>query len=141
MRAAVETALPHVGVRYLVWRAADGTGSFVARAGAVLLLAASGIITAVPLLWFTEGARRLKLSTLGLMQYVAPTAVLLAVFTFGEPFTRTHALTFACIWRRWRCTAPSGVRLRGWRDVKVICHSATNWRQARSRVRGVRRRG
>lgn len=97
----VETALlTPLAAGYLVWRAAAGTGSFV-TAGVTLslLLAVSGVITAFPLLWFTEGARRLKLSTLGLMQYVAPTGqFLLAVFAFGEPFTRTHALTFGFIW-------------------------------------------
>ena len=63
------------------------------------LLAASGVITAVPLVLFTEGARRLTLSTVGLMQYLAPTGqFLIAVFAFGEPFTAAHAATFACIW-------------------------------------------
>jgi chloramphenicol-sensitive protein RarD len=72
------------------------------RAGPALaraLLLAAGPITALPLLWFGSAARRLPLSTLGLFQYLAPTlALLLAVFLYGEPFTRAHALAFLLIW-------------------------------------------
>jgi chloramphenicol-sensitive protein RarD len=63
------------------------------------LLLGAGPITALPLLWFGSAARRLPLSTLGLFQYLAPTlALLLAVFLYGEPFTRAHALAFLLIW-------------------------------------------
>lgn len=71
------------------------TGSALART----LLLCAGPITALPLLWFGSAARRLPLSTLGLFQYLAPTlALLLAVFLYGEPFTRAHALAFLLIW-------------------------------------------
>ena len=71
------------------------TGPLLART----LLLAAGPITALPLLWFGSAARRLPLSTLGLFQYLAPTlALLLAVFLYGEPFTRAHALAFLLIW-------------------------------------------
>ncbi len=64
-----------------------------------LLLAASGAITAVPLVLFTLGARRLPLSTVGLLQYIAPTCTFLfAVFVWGEPFTVAHGVAFALIW-------------------------------------------
>lgn len=63
------------------------------------LLAGAGIITAVPLLLFACGARRLPLSTLGFLQYIAPTiALLLGVFIFHEPFTAVHVVSFAFIW-------------------------------------------
>jgi chloramphenicol-sensitive protein RarD len=63
------------------------------------LLLGAGPITALPLLWFGSAARRLPLSTLGVFQYLAPTlALLLAVFLYGEPFTRAHALAFVLIW-------------------------------------------
>jgi chloramphenicol-sensitive protein RarD len=63
------------------------------------LLLGSGAATAIPLLLFADAARRLRYSTLGLVQYVAPTCQLLvAVLIYGEPFTRAHAVTFACIW-------------------------------------------
>ena len=53
----------------------------------------------MPLLWFTNAARRLRLSTVGFLQYLAPTGqFLLAVFAYGEPFSRTHAIAFSCIW-------------------------------------------
>ena len=53
----------------------------------------------LPLLWFNASAKRLKLSTVGILQYVAPTGqFLLAVLLFGENFTPVHMVTFACIW-------------------------------------------
>lgn len=64
-----------------------------------LLLALGGVCTALPLLFFGMAAKRLKLSTVGLMQYLAPTCqFLLAVFAFREPFTRSHLLSFFLIW-------------------------------------------
>jgi chloramphenicol-sensitive protein RarD len=64
-----------------------------------LFMVGSGVATALPLLWFALGAKRLRYSTLGIVQYVAPTGqLLLAVLAYGEPFTSRHALTFALIW-------------------------------------------
>ena len=64
-----------------------------------LLLAVSGVVTAVPLVLFLYGARTLKLSTLGLMQYVAPTGhFLLGTLVYGEPFTAAHGVAFGFIW-------------------------------------------
>ncbi len=64
-----------------------------------LFLVGSGVATALPLLWFALGAKRLRYSTLGIVQYVAPTGQLaLAVLAYGEPFTSRHAVTFAFIW-------------------------------------------
>ena len=63
------------------------------------LLMLGGVVTASPLLLFAVGARRLRYSTLGMVQYLAPTLQLgVAVLGFGEPFTRHHAFTFAGIW-------------------------------------------
>ncbi|HYE21241.1 MAG TPA: EamA family transporter RarD [Tepidisphaeraceae bacterium] len=63
------------------------------------LLLAAGVITALPLLWFANAARRLRLSTLGLLQYTAPTvSFLLAVFIFKEPYTRAQQIAFPLIW-------------------------------------------
>ena len=63
------------------------------------LLALSGVVTAIPLLLFAAAARRLRLSTMGFLQYLAPTCqFLLAVFLYDEPFTRAHLITFALIW-------------------------------------------
>lgn len=64
-----------------------------------LLLSLGGVVTCVPLLWFTNAARRLRLSTLGFLQYVAPTLqLMLAVFVFGETFAPSHAVGYGLIW-------------------------------------------
>ncbi|MBX3595958.1 MAG: EamA family transporter RarD [Rhizobiaceae bacterium] len=64
-----------------------------------LLLIGCGPVTAVPLLLFAFGARLLKFSTIGIMQYIAPTIVfLIAVFVFHEPFGMAQAIAFALIW-------------------------------------------
>ena len=64
-----------------------------------LLLIGTGIITATPLLWFTHGARRLALSTVGILQYIAPTCqFLLAVLVYGEPFDAVRGVAFVFIW-------------------------------------------
>ena len=58
-----------------------------------------GIVTAVPLMLFANGAKLLRLSTIGIMQYIAPTLIFfVAVFIFGEPFSSYHAVAFALIW-------------------------------------------
>ncbi len=67
--------------------------------GMVGLLILSGPVTTVPLLFFGAAARRLRLATMGFLQYVSPTLqFLLAVAVFGEDFSKTQLLSFACIW-------------------------------------------
>ncbi|WP_188207767.1 EamA family transporter RarD [Alkalibacillus aidingensis] len=64
-----------------------------------LLLVGTGVVTAVPLLLFAQGAKRIPLSLVGFLQYFAPTIMLLlGVFLFEEPFTTVHAITFTLIW-------------------------------------------
>lgn len=64
-----------------------------------LLVLSTGVVTSIPLLLFAEGARRLRLTTLGLLQYVGPTCqFLLGYFVFGEPFGRDRAWAFSLIW-------------------------------------------
>ncbi len=83
---------------YLVLRP-DGGALFNDGPLLALLLVVTGPLTAIPLVLFAYGARRLKLSTLGLLQYLNPTIQMaIAVLSFGETFTATHALTFAFIW-------------------------------------------
>ena len=63
------------------------------------LLIGGGAITAVPLALFAAGARRIRLSTLGFMQYLSPSiTLLLAIFGFGEKFTHLDAVAFGCVW-------------------------------------------
>ncbi|MFQ5755110.1 MAG: EamA family transporter RarD [Acidiferrobacterales bacterium] len=85
---------------FLGWLAFQGSGAF-AHAGAKtdVLLIFAGVITAVPLVCFLQAARRLQLTTVGLMQYLAPTLnLMLAVLAYHEPFTTVHTITFVCIW-------------------------------------------
>lgn len=63
------------------------------------VVAGSGLLTAAPLLCFNAAARRLQLTTVGILQYLAPSmALVLAVTLYGEPFERVHAITFGCVW-------------------------------------------
>ena len=65
----------------------------------VLLLMGGGVVTAIPMGLYAYGARRIRLTTLGLLHYLLPTATFfLSVFIFHEPFTVTHFITFLCIW-------------------------------------------
>jgi chloramphenicol-sensitive protein RarD len=67
--------------------------------GTLAMLSAAGVITAVPLLWFAAAARRLRLSALGFLQYLAPTCqFLLAVFAYDEPFSTRQLVAFSLIW-------------------------------------------
>jgi len=85
---------------YLIYLGVMDKGAFPsATAGDNILLPLAGVITAIPLLWFSAAARRLTLASIGFMQYITPTIhFLLAVVAFGEPFTRAHLAGFACIW-------------------------------------------
>lgn len=91
--------LPALG--YIVYLEAVGEGHFVARAGLhdPWLLAFAGVATAVPLMIYANAAKLLKLSTIGIMQYIAPSFVfLIAVFVFREPFGTTKLVAFCFIW-------------------------------------------
>jgi len=80
-------------------------------AGRSLLLVAAGPVTAVPLLWFAAGARRIPLARVGFLQYLTPTLqLLLGVVVFREPFSGAHALSFALIWSGVLTFLASGIR-------------------------------
>lgn len=64
-----------------------------------VLLALAGVVTALPLLMFATAARRIPLTMLGILQYIAPTIqFLLGVFVFNEPFTQARLIGFSLIW-------------------------------------------
>ncbi|WP_347862114.1 EamA family transporter RarD [Salimicrobium sp. PL1-032A] len=64
-----------------------------------LLILSTGAVTAIPLLLFTSGTKRIPLSMIGFLQYIAPTLMLLlGVFLYGEPFTHVHLIAFSFIW-------------------------------------------
>ncbi len=95
---AVETTF--IAPLALAFVAARGGGGLLdAEPTLGALLVGAGPATALPLLWFAGAARRLRLATLGLFQYLAPSlGFALAVFVYHEPFGRAHAIAFACIW-------------------------------------------
>ncbi len=70
-----------------------------APAGLKAAVALSGVVTAVPLLYFHAAARRLPFVAVGMFQFISPTlTLLLAVALYGEPFTAAHAWSFGCVW-------------------------------------------
>jgi chloramphenicol-sensitive protein RarD len=96
----VETSfLAPLAVGWLAWLWWRGEAHFGTSTGMSLLLLSAGAVTALPLVWFTLGVHRLRLSTIGLLQYMAPTLQFaLAVLVYREPFGPAHAVTFAFIW-------------------------------------------
>ena len=65
----------------------------------MLLLMGCGLVTAVPLMIYANGAKRLTLSTIAIMQYIAPTMIFLtAIFIFDEPFSSVKLAAFGLIW-------------------------------------------
>lgn len=98
---AVETAvllpfsLAWIGVRQLRGTGALGHSTLLVT----LLLLGAGAITAIPLLLFAEGARRIPLSTLGITQYISPTLMfILGIFVYQEPFRLAQGISFGLIW-------------------------------------------
>lgn len=88
-------AIAFLGYQMYHGQAVFGAGSLTLN----LPLLSAGFVTAIPLLWFTEAARRLRLATLGFLQYLSPTGhFLCAVVIFGEPFSSTHLIAFGFIW-------------------------------------------
>jgi chloramphenicol-sensitive protein RarD len=88
-------------VAFLAWAEAQGQGGFFDAwgVGVDALLIFGGVVTAVPLIAFSYAVRRVPLSTVGLMQYIAPTMQFLTgVLIFREPFDSDRAIGFACIW-------------------------------------------
>ena len=97
----LETAILFVpSLAYLLLVEAQATGSLFHESPLVnLLLILAGPVTALPLLLFSGAARSIPLSTLGLLQYIAPTLqFMLGVFVYHEPFTQERLIGFAIIW-------------------------------------------
>ena len=83
----------------MAWFTANGTGRGFDSTGNILLLVTTSLWTAVPLMFFAAGARRLRLATIGLLQYIAPSLqFLMAVFLFGETPTLGSLVAFVLIW-------------------------------------------
>lgn len=84
----------------IAWVTAQGQGHFGQTGwGDIGLLLLAGPITAVPLLLYAFGAKQLRYTTIGILQYIAPTMIfLLAIFVFGEPFSLWQLIAFCFIW-------------------------------------------
>ncbi len=91
--------LTPAAVAFVAWAASSGSGSFAVQTADTWLLLGCGVVTAVPLMLYANGAKLLRLSTIGILQYIAPTMIfLIAVFVFGEPFGTARAIAFPLIW-------------------------------------------
>jgi chloramphenicol-sensitive protein RarD len=106
-----------IGIGYLLWCEWAGAGvAGEAGPGLNLLLALGGPLTAIPLVLFAFGARRIPYSTVGLLQYIGPTIqLMLAVLVFHEPFSGPRVLGFILIWTALAIYAIDGV----WRSRKL----------------------
>jgi chloramphenicol-sensitive protein RarD len=97
----IETAaLAPLALGYLLWLAHDGSGTFASHgSGHALLLAGGGVVTALPLIMFAAAARRLPLSVIGLLQYLAPTLqFLVGLFVFHEAMPAARWWGFGLVW-------------------------------------------
>ena len=116
---AVETILlAPFSIGYLIWCELNGTGALGHMSGLVdTLLLLGGIVTSVPLFLFAYGARRVPYSTIGVLQFIAPSMQLACgLLVFGEPFESARATGFVLIWiglliyvgnALWRARLPS----------------------------------
>jgi chloramphenicol-sensitive protein RarD len=97
---ALETLLlAPLAAGLLAWRVSHGGGAAEGGAAILALLALAGPLTALPLLLFVAGARRIPLTTLGLLQYISPTIQFaLGVWLFHEPFSGPRLVGFLFIW-------------------------------------------
>ncbi len=87
-------------IGYVIWKQSSGQGHFMmGNTSDTVLLLCCGLITAVPLMIYANGAKLLRLSTIGILQYIAPTMIFLtAVYVFGEDFGRGKMIAFPMIW-------------------------------------------
>lgn len=93
-------AVMPLALGYVLYCHGQGTGVFGEKTWVItLFLIGAGVVTAMPLLWFAQAARRIPLSTVGFIQYISPSLTLiLGIFVFGESFTQTHVISFGLIW-------------------------------------------
>ncbi|KAA0546108.1 EamA family transporter RarD [Bacillus sp. BGMRC 2118] len=97
---AIETMfITPIALLFLSFLHIEGNGVFASNPSDTFILMGAGIATAVPLLLFASGAKKIPLSMIGFLQYIAPTLMLIiGVFLYHEPFTKYHLIAFICIW-------------------------------------------
>ncbi|MBU8911605.1 MAG: EamA family transporter RarD [Desulfobacterales bacterium] len=96
----IETMVLFVpALAYILFRLIFVGSCFIQDPELTLWLAGAGVVTSLPLLWFAAAAKILNLSTIGILQYLAPSiAFILGVFVYKETFTYHNLITFGCIW-------------------------------------------
>ena len=101
---------------YLVYLHTAGTGAFLHSGVWIdLMLVCTGALTAIPLLLFNVGTKRLHLSTVGFLQYIVPNCLfLLSVFIFHEPISRAQMWTLCMIWLALGCYSTDSVLYYRW---------------------------
>lgn len=107
----IETLVLFVpALAYILVKLGSAGGYFMKDPALTLWMMGAGVVTSLPLLWFAAAAKRLNLSTIGILQYLSPSiAFILGVFIYKEAFTRYHLITFGCIW--------AGVLLYTWESL------------------------
>jgi chloramphenicol-sensitive protein RarD len=106
---------------YLLVEEVAGRGAFM-HAGPLrnVLMLASGPVTAVPLLLFAAGVRRIPLSLVGMLQYINPTMqITIGVMLYGEPFTRVQLVGFGLVWSALALFAIEGYATKRWPQLGV----------------------
>ena len=84
---------------YVTWLGTSGAGHFGAAVSDTALLAGAGLVTAIPLLIYANGAKLVRLSTMGILQYIAPTMIFITAITlFGERIDQARLIAFPLIW-------------------------------------------
>ena len=95
---------------YIMYRLIFLDTYFIKDLELTLWMVGAGVVTSLPLIWFAAAAKRLNLSTIGILQYIGPSITfILGVFVYKEVFTRHDLITFVCIW--------SGVVLYTWESL------------------------
>jgi chloramphenicol-sensitive protein RarD len=119
---AIESlVLTPFALAWLLYAEARGEGAFAhGDLARDLLLALGGALTALPLIGFAYGARRIPYTLVGLLQYLSPTLqLMIGVMLLGEAFTREQAIGFGCIW-----FALALYALHGWRSARASAKDA-----------------
>jgi len=93
------TILVPLALGYILYKLISGQSAlYTVSLHTLIILAFAGVATATPLLWYAMGSARVKLSTIGFLQYISPISLFIGVFVYGEKFTSTHLLSFSFIW-------------------------------------------
>jgi chloramphenicol-sensitive protein RarD len=96
---AIETViLLPLALAWLAWRHSQGAAIMGGTAALTVLLLLAGIVSTTPLLLFTAAAKRLQYSTLGMLQFIAPTLQFIIGVLYGERVTLAHEIAFPAIW-------------------------------------------